>query len=171
MEGIMAVLTHEQQAVLGAVRFAGMPTHRAGFARRVGIDLDRHALMQEGFVGDHAVQFGKGPLGIGGIGLPLLPGNGFGPLPVLRYAPSGSSLGALTNVGQILQADEAVGVLADDAFGNDMISILLQPSLSSADDDESSRSGTSAFLLQTLSQSRIMVGFRDNGFARMERLF
>ena len=74
-------------------------------------------------------------------------------------------------MGQILQADEAVGVLADDAFGNDMMSILLQPSLSPADDDESSGGGASAFLLQTLPQSRIMVGFGDNGFARMERLF
>ena len=122
----MAVLTHEEQAVLGAVRFAGMPTHRAGFARRVGIDFDRHALVQEGFVGDHAVQFGKGPLGVGGIGLPLLLGNRFGAFAVF-LAPSCSSLGALTNMGQILQADEAVGVLIDDAFGNDMISILRSP--------------------------------------------
>ena len=122
----MAVLTHEEQAVLGAVRFAGMPTHRAGFARIVRIYLDRHALMQEGFVGDHAVQFGKGPLGVGGIGLPLLRGHGLGATAVF-LAPSCSSLGALTNVGQILQADQAVGVLGDDAFGNDMISILRSP--------------------------------------------
>ena len=123
----MAVLTHEQQAVLGAVRFARMPTHRAGFARRVGIDLDRHALMQEGFVGDHAVQFGKGPLGIGGIGLPLLPGNGLGAAAVLRYASSGPPLRALANVGQVLQSDEAMRVLIDDACGDHMISVLRSP--------------------------------------------
>ena len=122
----MAILTHEEQPILGSVRFAGMPTHRAGFAGIVGVYLNGHAFMQERFVGDHAMQFGKGPLAVGGIGLPLLLGNRFGAFAVF-LAPSGSSLGALTNVGQILQADEAVGVLADDAFGNDMIGILRSP--------------------------------------------
>src|SRR5437763_17096314 len=49
-----------------------------------------------------------------------------------------------------------------------MIGVLLQPSLSSANHHQASSSGASAFLLQTLSQSCIMVGFLDNSFPRME---
>ena len=127
MEGIMAVLTHEQQAVLGTVRFGRMPTHRARLATVVGVDLDRHRRMQEGFVGNHAVQLGKGPFGVGGIGLPLLPGNGLGAAAVLRYASSGPPLRALANVGQVLQSDEAMRVLIDDAFGDHMSSVLRSP--------------------------------------------
>src|SRR5438128_8352621 len=104
MEDIMAVLTHEEQAVLRAVRFAGMPTDGACLTAVVGINLDGHRLVQECFIGNHTMQFSKGPLGIGGIGLPLLPGNRFGSLAVL-LAPMGAPFGALTNVGQILQAD------------------------------------------------------------------
>ena len=166
----MAVLTHEEQAVLRAVRFARMPTDGACLTAVVGINLDGHRLVQECFIGNHTMQFSKGPLGIGGIALPLLPGNRFGSLAVL-LAPMGAPFGALTNVGQILQADQAVGVLVDDACGNDMIGVLLQPSLPSTDSDESPRGGSGAFFLKTLSQSCIMVGFRDNRFARMKRLF
>ncbi len=148
----MTVLTDEQQAFVGAVGLRGMPTHRAGLAGIVGIDVDGHASGQEGFVGNHAMQFSKGPLGVGGIGLALLPAGLFACL----------ALGSFSDVGQVFQADEAVGVLVYDAFGNDMIGILLQPSLPSTHRDESPYRGTGAFLLQTLSQTRIMVGFGSN---------
>src|SRR5437016_3819677 len=54
------------------------------------------------------------------------------------------------------------------AFGDYMIGVLLQPSLSSTHHDGSSCSRASAFLLQTLPQSRIMVGFGHNAFTRMK---
>src|SRR6266699_4272878 len=50
-----------------------------------------------------------------------------------------------------------------------MIGILLQPSLPSTHRDESPYRGTGAFLLQTLSQTRIMVGFGNNALSRMKR--
>jgi len=49
--------------------------------------------MQEGFISDHALQLGKGPLRISGIGFALL-GRG-----TLAFAP----LGTLSDIGQVLQ--------------------------------------------------------------------
>jgi len=69
----------------------------------------------------------------------------------------------------MLQPDQTIGVAGHDAFGDHMIGVLLQPSLSSADRDQATGSRTSAFLLQALPQSRIMVGFGYDTFSRMER--
>src|SRR3989442_13915502 len=153
MESIMAILTHEQQAVLGSIRFGSMSTDGTCLTAIVCIHLHGHAVVQQSFVGNHTMQFSKTPLRVRTIGLPLLSGNGFCPLPVL-FAPSGPSLRALANVSQVLQSDETVGVLGDDACGDHMIGVLLQPSLSPANDDESSGGGASAFFLKTLPQSR-----------------
>ena len=159
MERVMTVLTDEQQAFVGAVGLSGIPTYRAGFAGVVGIDFDGHTAGQEGFVGNHALQFSKGPFGVGCIGLALLQASLFACL----------ALGAFADVCQVFQADEAVRVLLDDAFGHDMIGILLQPSLPSTQGEESPCRGTGAFLLQTLSQTRIMVGFGNHALSRMKR--
>jgi hypothetical protein len=83
MEAVMAVLTVEEQALVGAILGAGMSTPRTGLATIVRIDLDGHALLQERFVGDHAVQLGKAPFGVDRIGLPLLFGR------LLALAPPG----------------------------------------------------------------------------------
>jgi hypothetical protein len=72
MEGILAVLTDEQQSFVGTISRAGMPTRGTCLAAVVGNDLDRHRLLQQGLIGDHAMQFGKAPLGVGRIGLSLL---------------------------------------------------------------------------------------------------
>src|SRR6266568_8094516 len=127
MERVMTVLTDEQQAFVGAVGLRGMPTHRAGLAGIVGIDVDGHASGQEGFVGNPAMQFSKGPFGVDCISLALLQTSLFACLALCSFA----------DVCQVFQADEAVGVLVYDAFGNDMIGILLQPSLPSTHRDES----------------------------------
>ena len=55
-----------------------------------------------------------------------------------------------------------------DAPTEHMIAVLLQPSLPPADHDQSSRRGAGAFLLQALSQSRIVVGFGPDLFAAGE---
>jgi len=114
--------------------------------------------MQEGFVGNHAVQFGKGPFRVGSVRSPLLDAGFLASLPFR----------ALSDVFQLLQADQRMGVSRDDAGADDMIGVLLQPSLSSANHDQSSCRRTSAFLLQTLSQSCIMVGLRNDLLSRME---
>src|SRR6266446_878593 len=120
MEGIMAVLADKEQPTLGSVRFGGMPTHGTCLTAVVGIDFDGHRRVQECLVGDHAVQFSKGPLRVHTVTLTLLLGNGLRSLSVL-FAPPGLPFGALANVGQVLQSDEAMRVLIDDACGDHMI--------------------------------------------------
>ncbi len=154
----MTHLADKREARLRAVGISGVPTHRACFARVVGIDLDGHASSTHRFVGDHAVQFGKGPFGVGGIGLALLAAGLF----------AASALRSFSDVGQVFQPDQAVGVLLDDAFGNDMIGVGFQPSLSPGDHHQTAGRGASAFLLQALSQSRLMVAFGDNAIAGMK---
>jgi len=57
----MTVLTDEQQAVAGPVGLTGMSTQRARLAGIVGIHLDCHTLVQERFISNHPLQFGKRP--------------------------------------------------------------------------------------------------------------
>jgi hypothetical protein len=65
----------------------------------MSIYLDSHRRVQESFIGNHALQFSKGPLGVGRIGLSLLLAR------FLAFA----AFGTLSNVGQVLQADQAMG--------------------------------------------------------------
>lgn len=51
MKGVLAVLTHKEQALVGAVLLAGMSTQGAGLAGIMRIDVDCHAVVQERFVG------------------------------------------------------------------------------------------------------------------------
>src|SRR6266702_4018748 len=158
MEGIMTVLADEQESFARPSGVTGMSTQGTRLARIVGVYLDCHRPMQESLVGDHALQLSKGPLGIGRIGTPLL-----------RAALLAAA--SFTDVCQVFQADQAVGVSVNNAFRDDMIGVLLQPSLSSTNHHQAAGSGTSAFLLQTLSQSRIMICFGNNGFPCMEGTF
>ena len=57
----MAILTDKEQALVGTVGITGMPTHGASFTCVVRIDLDRHRLVHKGFIGNHGLQFRKGP--------------------------------------------------------------------------------------------------------------
>src|SRR5256712_6354185 len=160
MECIMAVLTDKQQTFARAVFITSMSTYGASLARVVGIHLDDHRPIRKGFVGDHGLQFGKRPLRVGRIGFALFLGR---LLALLAFR-------TLADMGQIFQSDKTMWVSSHDAFGDHMIGVLLQPSLSSADRHQATGCGASAFFLKTLSQSRVMVGFRNNGFARMEGL-
>ena len=152
------VLTHKEQAVLGPVGLARVPTHGACLAGVVGIDFDRHAPRQCSFVSKVAVQFSKSPLGSMMVCPSLLLA---GTLSMLALRP-------FANMCQVLQANDGMWVLIDNAATDLVVAVSFQPSLSSADDDESPGSGASAFLLQPLSQSRIMVGFGSYAFARIE---
>ena len=109
----MAVLTDKQETFLGPIGITGMSAHRASLARIMGIYLDRHRTVQEGFISNHAVQFGKRPLGVGGICFSLLAACF---LAFLAFR-------SLSDVFQLFQADQHMGVSSDDAFGNDMIGV------------------------------------------------
>ncbi len=148
----MTVLADEHQALIGAIGIASMPTHRASLAGVVCIHFDGHRTLQERFISNHAVQLGKGPFGVGSISTSLLLARLFAML-----APS-----TLADVCQLLQSNQTVRVSGHDTFRDHMIGILLQPSLSPANGDQAPCSRASAFLLQTLPQSRIMVGFGDD---------
>ena len=156
----MTMLTNEQQSLVRTITRRGMPTDGTGLRGVVGINLDGHTRVQECLVGDHAVQFSKGPLGIGGIGTSLLLARLLAPL-----AP-----GSLSNVSQVLQAKECMRIRTHNLFTHDMVGVLLQPSLPSTDDNQSPGCGTGAFSLKTLSQACVMIGFGNNGFTRMKRL-
>ncbi len=116
----MASLTHEQQALIGAIGFAGMSTTRTRLAGRMGVHLDGQRATQARFVGNHAVQFGKAP---------------FGRLLVCTTLPVRgvlvvSSIGTLSDIGQVFQSNDRMRMLFNDALTYDMVGVLLQPSLS-----------------------------------------
>ncbi len=151
----MATLTPEQQSLVWAVGSRGVAAPGTGFAGVVRIDFDRHTARQGGFVGDVAMQLGKGPLGGMPVGLALL----------LRGLFAVRAFGARADMGQVLQADDAVWVRVHNPTTDPMVAILFQPSLSSAYHEQASCSGTSAFLLQPFSQSRIVVSCGSDLFA------
>src|SRR5262249_6693381 len=136
MEGVMTVLADKQQALMGAIGITGVPTHRTSFARIAGIHLNCHRSIHESFVGDHGLQFSKGPFGVSSIGFPLF---GTGLLPAFARCP-------FSNISQVLQTDQAMWMSGDNALGDYMISVLLQPSLSTANHDQTTCCGSSAFL-------------------------
>src|SRR2546421_9904511 len=155
MQVILAVLTDKQESLVRTVRLRGVPTTGTHLRCVGGIHLDGHRAVTSGFVADHSVQFPKGPSGIGGIGLTLLP---TGTLPL-------ASLCLFSDVFQVFQADHGPWILLHNALADHMIGILLQPSLSPANSNETPCCGTSAFSLKTLSESGVVIGFGNNGLA------
>jgi hypothetical protein len=115
MEGVAAMLAGEEQPLVGPIGLAGMPTSRTGLTAIVGIDLDDHTVSSCRFVGKHGVQFGEAPCGLLDIGTPLLFAG------LLACAP----LRPFADMGQVFQADKAVGIGFHNAFTHDMISVLL----------------------------------------------
>lgn len=157
----MTVLANKQETFVGSISIAGVSTHWASFARVVSIYLHCHASRQLGFVGNHAMQFSKRPLGVRRVGSPLLHAR------LLAFFVAGS----LPDICQLLQSDQVIGVLGDDAFRDSVIGVLLQPSLSSRNHHQTAGCRTSAFLLQALSQSRIMVRSGNYSATRVEGMF
>ena len=158
MQDIVTTLTHEEQALVGSVLRTGKATTRARLAGVVRIDFHGHARSPQGFVGDIAMQLGEGPLGSMVVCPSLL----------LAGLLAMLALGVLTDVCQVFQSDDAVWVRVHNAMTDLVVAILLQPSLSSTYDDQSSCGGTSAFLLQPFSQSRIVIGFGTRSLAGIE---
>src|SRR5258708_23905919 len=132
-----------------AVCLTGIAAPGTRLAGVVGIDFHCHALVQESFVGNIAVQFSEGPRGRMSISVTLFLTC---LLPMLALRP-------LTDVGQVLQTDETVWVQGRNAMTDLVVSILFQPSLPSTNHHQTAGSRTGAFLLPPLSLAPIMIGF------------
>ncbi len=104
MECIVAILTDKHQTFVRPIGITCMTTHRASLACIVCVYLDCHRTVQEGLIGNHALQLSKRPLGISGIRLPLL---------LARFFAS-FAFGSLANVCQMFQADNRVEVPGHD---------------------------------------------------------
>src|SRR2546421_3355095 len=157
----MAVLTDKQEAMIGSIGLTGIATHGTGLTAVVGIHLESHRTHKCGFIGNHAMQLGKGPSGIDRIGLALFP-TGF----LAR-----TSAGSCSDICQVFQSDECLWVCFHHAFRDDVISVLLQPSLSSAYLHQTARCSTSAFSLKTLLESCIVVRFGNHRLSRIKVIF
>jgi hypothetical protein len=81
------------------------------------------------------------------IGATGLRGGGFKSFALL-FSPFPAPLCTLSYTCEILKTNQGVRMCFYDGFCNDVIRLQLQPSLSTADRDESSRCGPSAFALQ-----------------------
>jgi hypothetical protein len=68
----MTILTHKEQAFLWAVIPGGMSTHGTRLTGKVGVHFHGHALLQEGFIGNHTVQFCKCPRTLSGVGFAFI---------------------------------------------------------------------------------------------------
>ncbi len=137
MEGIVAMLTDEQQALIWAVRLAGIAALGACLAGAVGLYFHRYASRKRGFVGDVPMQLGKSPVRSVPIGSSLPVTDVLASFPLRTFA----------NIGQVLQADETMWMLVYDATTDDMVAVLFQPSLSSTNHHQTAGRGASAFLL------------------------
>ena len=158
MECIAATLADKEQTLLWAIVLTAMTAQGACQAGVVRIDFHRHTPHTYRFVGKVAMQFSKSPFG----GMPICSSLFPGCFLSMR-AP-----GALTNMGQVFQANDAVWVLVHNAPTDLMISRLFQPSLPSANDHQSPGCRTGAFVLQSLSQSAVVVSFGPDLFTGIE---
>ena len=154
----MTRLADKEQSLLGPIRFGRVPAVRARLAGVVGIDLDTERASQHGFVVQEGMQFGKRPLG----GVSVRPA-----LLLRRFLPF-FAFGPLADVGQVLQANERMGMGVQDTLADAVIFIQLQPSLSLADSDASPRGAASAFALKSLLESGVMVGLVAYGLAAVK---
>src|SRR5260370_8690669 len=80
------------------------------------------------------------------------------------------AFGAFSDICQVLQSDETVGVLIHDAMTDHVVYSLFQPSLSSANHDQPSFGRTSAYLLQPFPQSGIRYSLAPNLFSIIQSL-
>src|SRR6516164_8524428 len=113
------------------------------------------------------MQLGEGPLRVHPIGFTCLWGHSFVALPIILPL-SFLAPGALSNTGEVFQPNQGMRMLLDDLFGNGMIGLQLQPSLSLCDALQATFRPASAFLLQAFAQSRVVIGLVSYSFACRE---
>jgi hypothetical protein len=103
------------------------------------------------------MQLGKGPLRVHPIGFARLCRDLFIALAVF-LARVLSAPCVLPNVRQVFQSNQGMGMLLNDLFGDAMVRLQFQPSLSLLDTLQASFRAASAFVLQAFAQSCVMVG-------------
>ena len=121
MKGVMTTLTDKEQTLVRAIALGGVTTLGTGLTGIVCIDFDAHGASASRFIGNHALQFSKGPRGSMVVRTALFDA-GF--LATLAF-------GAFANVAQVLQPDHALRIGVNHVLGNPMVGLQLQPSLSS----------------------------------------
>ena len=124
-----------------------MAAHWALLRGVVRIHLDRKSTEERGFVADQIVQFGKGPLRIHAIGFAGLCGDWLGAFAVF-LASSFPAFGALSNICQVFQSNKRMRMVLNDVFGEGVIGLRFEPSLSLLDASHPTFRATSAFFLQ-----------------------
>lgn len=155
----MTVLADKEQALVRTILPCDMPTLWACLAGVVRIYLDAERTGQYSFVGNEALQLGKGPFGGMMIGLALFRGQG---QKFLAFAPLLRAWFALSNTSQVFQTNEGVGMGVNDALGNGVIRVQLKPSLSSAEQNTLPRGRASALLPKSFLQASHMVRLSAN---------
>ena len=126
------VLTDKEQPLLGAVLIGSVPAHRTGFRGVIRIDLDCQGPRECGLVADERMQFSKGPLRVDPVGFACLWRDWCKALAVL-LATAALALCSLSDIGEVLSSDKRVWVLRDDRFGDTVVCLSFQPSLSLLD--------------------------------------
>jgi len=159
MQDQMAYLADEQQACLGAAVLSGVPTPGARLAGLGGSHVHRQTAREYGFLGDLAVQLRKR----------TLRGMAVGSAPLHRRLLAILALGALAEVRQVLQADEAMRVGFHRAPANHVVAILLQPPLPPRKHHQKPCRRTGALLLQALPQTGKVVRLGAGLSARKAR--
>ena len=84
-------------------------------------------------------------------------------------APALLALCALSDVRQLFKPDQCVRVLLNDLFGDGVVGLQFQPSLSLLDASHQTFRATSAFFLQAFAQSCAVVGFVPDSFSWLYR--
>jgi hypothetical protein len=159
MKGIVTTLTDKEQSMSRTVLLAGKATLGTCLRCVVGVHFHRHGASQSGFVSNHALQLSERPRRGVLISAALL----------LAGSLAMCARRAFTDVGQVLKPNDAGWVRGDDARSYGVIGLQLQPSLSPAYHLEAAGCGSSAFVLQSLTQSCVVIGFGSHSLARMKR--
>ena len=76
--------------------------------------------------------------------------------------------GALANASQLFQTNEALGIGVQDVLGDGVIRAQLKPSLSLLHGDASPGGRPSAFALEPLLETRVMISFRSHLLSRVK---
>src|SRR5215469_16039233 len=140
MQGVLTTLADKEQPLLGTIGFAGEAAARACLTGVVRIDLHAQRARQHCLVVQEASQLDKGPLARMLIGAVLL----------LARLLAVLALGAVTNAGQVFQADKRPGMGVHNPLTDGVIGIQLQPSLSLCQRDFAPCGAASAFSLKPL---------------------
>src|SRR6266699_3484133 len=158
MEAEVTILTDKEQTSMRAIGLTDIAALWTSLTRKVGIHFHSHTSCERGFVGNDAMQFSKSPARSMAISPTLLPCS----------LLTSFAFGAFPNVCQMFQSNDARRMRINNVFCDSVIGLQLEPSLSSTDRYQATGSGTSAFLLQPLTQSGRVICLGTCSLARIK---